>query len=39
MHAMDRKQLYCLVPFESRFNWYLKRLCADLVAWEGIQDV
>jgi NAD(P)-dependent dehydrogenase (short-subunit alcohol dehydrogenase family) len=26
IRAMQRKQLYVLVPFESRFNWYLKRL-------------
>lgn len=26
MRAMERKQLYCLMPFESRFHWYLKRL-------------
>ena len=26
IRAMHRKQLYVLVPFESRFNWYLKRL-------------
>jgi NAD(P)-dependent dehydrogenase (short-subunit alcohol dehydrogenase family) len=26
LRAMDRKQLYLLVPFESRMNWYLKRL-------------
>jgi NAD(P)-dependent dehydrogenase (short-subunit alcohol dehydrogenase family) len=26
IHAMERKQLYVLVPFESRINWYLKRL-------------
>ena len=26
MRAMEGKQLYCLMPFESRFNWYLKRL-------------
>lgn len=24
--AMERKQLYVVVPFESRLNWYLKRL-------------
>jgi hypothetical protein len=23
---MERKQLYVMVPFEARFNWYLKRL-------------
>jgi NAD(P)-dependent dehydrogenase (short-subunit alcohol dehydrogenase family) len=26
IRAMERKQLYCLMPFESGFNWYLKRL-------------
>jgi NAD(P)-dependent dehydrogenase (short-subunit alcohol dehydrogenase family) len=26
LRAMKRKQLYVLVPFESRMHWYLKRL-------------
>ena len=26
IRAMERKQLYVMVPFEARFNWYLKRL-------------
>jgi NAD(P)-dependent dehydrogenase (short-subunit alcohol dehydrogenase family) len=26
MRAMDRKQLYVVVPFESRIHWYLKRV-------------
>jgi NAD(P)-dependent dehydrogenase (short-subunit alcohol dehydrogenase family) len=27
--AMQRKQLYVVVPFEARFNWYLKRLAPN----------
>ncbi len=26
IRAMEGKQLYVVVPFEARFNWYLKRL-------------
>ena len=26
LRAMDRKQLYVVLPFQSRVHWYLKRL-------------